>query len=534
MSMSSARVALLASFLTFSSLASAQSLQVELRSKCPVTAPAGAGGGQKMAVLAGLLIQQVISKGVDIAGSALAAAAKDKVTTLSGESASATYYTVDEKANLVTDTSVGCVVLFTAGSGGASNPEWMSKVTADMTQLKSVPDFYMEIELEHIAANDGIKATPQMLYVGKSLAPGNGWFRKQGKDYVVAVSLSSEETGASFGAMSFSFKNIDTGKAYVRVQPNGLTNQLERIADWPISARLPKLPESDATKEAASDRKTAIANYVEANGILKRAALTPLVKTPIESNTAYHDMVRKLCDQIVEANKAIPAGRSEKVEGTQQRFSDPRCPLALWDAKLAADKASTEAQVSDVNNEVTMGLQDLDEPRYPIDGDKFKSIVIHEFGHALGLAHEHQHPVADCFPQFNLIAIKQAYEWSDKDVDENLKTLQLSSVAAEDKFYKTGLGPDGDVYVFSNMPDRLSVMRYDLRSEDFKQPPGSCFDPTANSEPSSGDQAAIARAYPKSNPTKGILANNTLIENVLKTNPNITSVERAALKAFKL
>jgi hypothetical protein len=346
MSKSSARVALLASFLTFSSLASAQSLQVELRSKCPVTAPAGAGGGQKMAVLAGLLIQQVISKGVDIAGSALAAAAKDKVTTLSGESASATYYTVDEKANLVTDTSVGCVVLFTAGSGGASNPEWMSKVTADMTQLKSVPDFYMEIELEHIAANDGIKATPQMLYVGKSLAPGNGWFRKQGKDYVVAVSLSSEETGASFGAMSFSFKNIDTGKAYVRVQPNGLTNQLERIADWPISARLPKLPESDATKEAASDRKTAIASYVEANGILKRAALTPLVKTPIESNTAYHDMVRKLCDQIAEANKAIPAGRSEKLEGTQQRFSDPRCPLALWVAKLAADKASTEAQVA--------------------------------------------------------------------------------------------------------------------------------------------------------------------------------------------
>ena len=62
-----------------------------------------------MAVLAGLLIQQVISKGVDIAGSALTAAAKDKATTLSGESASANYYVVDEKANLVADTSVGCV-----------------------------------------------------------------------------------------------------------------------------------------------------------------------------------------------------------------------------------------------------------------------------------------------------------------------------------------------------------------------------------------------------------------------------------------
>ena len=197
-------------------------------------------------------------------------------------------------------------------------------------------------------------------------------------------------------------------------------------------------------------------------------------------------------------------------------------------------RIGTRALLSDVNNEVTMGLHDLDDLPYPVDGDKFKSIVIHEFGHALGLAHEHQHPVADCFSQFNLTAIKQAYEWNDEEANENLKTLQLSSVAAQDKFYKTGLGPDGDVYVFSNAPDKLSVMRYDLRREDFKEPPGSCFDPTRNSEPSKGDQEAIARAYPRTNPTKGILANNALIENILKANPNITSVERAALKAFKL
>lgn len=197
-------------------------------------------------------------------------------------------------------------------------------------------------------------------------------------------------------------------------------------------------------------------------------------------------------------------------------------------------RIGTRALLSDVNNEVTMGLQDLDEPRYPIDGEKFKAIVIHEFGHTLGLAHEHQHPAADCYPQFNRIAIKQAYEWNDQEADENLKTLQLSSVTTEDKLYKTGLGPDGDVYVFSNVPDKLSVMRYDLRPEDFYQPPGSCFDPTTNSEPSKGDQEAVARAYPKTNQIKGILANNALIENVLKANPNITAVERAALKAFKL
>lgn len=215
-----------------------------------------------------------------------------------------------------------------------------------MAQVKVSPDFYMEIELEPIEANDGIKATPQFLYVGKPLAPGNGWFRKQEKDYVVAVSLSSEETGASFGAMSFSFKNIDTGKGFVRVQPDGLATQLNKIPDWPISARLPKLPESDATKEAIGDRKTAIANYVEANAILKRNALTPLVKPPVEANVAYQEKVRKLCEQIAEANRAIPNAKGDKTDGTPQRFSDPRCPLALWDAKLAADKALSEAQVA--------------------------------------------------------------------------------------------------------------------------------------------------------------------------------------------
>ena len=199
-----ALIALLASCLMLSSVAGAQALQVEFKPKCPVTSPAGVAGGQKMAVIAGLLLQQVIAKGVDIAGSALTAAANDKVTTLAGESSPTTYYEVDEKANLVADKQVGCIVLLTAGSVTQVKPEWMRKVTADFGQIKDVPDFYMEISLENIADNDGIKATPQFLYVGKSLAPGKGWFRKQAKDYVVAVSLSGEESGAAFGAMTFS------------------------------------------------------------------------------------------------------------------------------------------------------------------------------------------------------------------------------------------------------------------------------------------------------------------------------------------
>ncbi|WP_200959418.1 M12 family metallopeptidase [Hydrogenophaga sp. Root209] len=193
-----------------------------------------------------------------------------------------------------------------------------------------------------------------------------------------------------------------------------------------------------------------------------------------------------------------------------------------------------QALLSDRKNAVTMGLQDLDTGRYPIEGEKFKSIVIHEFGHAIGLAHEHQHPAVDCYPQFNIEAIMREYDWKEDKVITNLRMLQVSRVTTAGNFYMMGLDAKDVSYEFSNDPDMDSVMRYHLREEDFKKPPGSCYDPTMNSEPSKGDQDAIARAYPRENATKRIQTQNALIENILKAHPNLTAVERASLRAFKL
>lgn len=68
--------------------ASAQSLKVFMLPGCPVTRPAEAAGGAKsMAVLTGIVLEQIISKGVDIASSALTAAAKDTVAETSEASA---------------------------------------------------------------------------------------------------------------------------------------------------------------------------------------------------------------------------------------------------------------------------------------------------------------------------------------------------------------------------------------------------------------------------------------------------------------
>ncbi len=326
--------------------ASAQSLKVFMLPGCPVTRPAEAAGGAKsMAVLTGIVLEQIISKGVDIASSALTAAAKDKVTTLTGESSSTTYYEVDEKGAVAQSADVGCIVLLSAGATTSDAPEWMRRITAapGLQGIKNVPDFYLEIATERISQSTGLKATPAFLYVGKTLAPGNGWFRKRAKDYVVAVSLNAESSGSAFSAMTFSFKNVDTGSAYGQEQPDGLKDELKSLPDWPIPSRLAKLPETDEVKGAVSARKTVIADYVEANAILKRNALpAPLVKKPIDAEPGYHDAVSKLCTQIDLANKGSPAAKGDKAEAA--KFSDARCPLALWDAKRAVEEASTKEQ----------------------------------------------------------------------------------------------------------------------------------------------------------------------------------------------
>lgn len=341
-----ARIGILAVCASCWTAASAQSLKVFMLPGCPVTRPAEAAGGAKsMAVLTGIVLEQIISKGVDIASSALTAAAKDKVTTLTGESFSTTYYEVDEKGTVAQSTDVGCIVLLSAGATASDAPEWMRRITAapGLKDIKNVPDFYLEITTERISQSTGFKATPAFLYVGKTLAPGNGWFRKREKDYVVAVSLNAEASGSAFGAMTFSFKNVDTGSAYVQEQPDGLKDELKSLPDWPIPSRLAKLPETDEVKGAVSARKTVIADYMEANAILKRNALpAPLIKKAIDAEPGYHDAVFKLCTQIDMANKGSTAAKGDKAEAA--RFSDARCPVALWDAKRAVEEASTKEQ----------------------------------------------------------------------------------------------------------------------------------------------------------------------------------------------
>jgi hypothetical protein len=85
------------------------------------------------------------------------------------------------------------------------------------------------------------------------------------------------------------------------------------------------------------------------------------------------------------------------------------------------------------------------DPEHP----RFEATVLHEFGHALGMQHEHQHPKADI--PWNKPAVYHfylsAYQWSKEEVDHNLFNL------LEDKLTRT------------TTYDPTSIMHYPIPNE---------------------------------------------------------------------
>jgi hypothetical protein len=114
-----------------------------------------------------------------------------------------------------------------------------------------------------------------------------------------------------------------------------------------------------------------------------------------------------------------------------------------------------------------------------------RATILHEFGHALGLLHEHQSPAANCDAEIDWDA---AYKvgadigWDKALVDRNFRQLASSASLNATKV------------------DRKSIMHYSLPPVIFKRGKQSACFVTENFDLSEQDRQFIASVYPKETP----------------------------------
>jgi hypothetical protein len=128
----------------------------------------------------------------------------------------------------------------------------------------------------------------------------------------------------------------------------------------------------------------------------------------------------------------------------------------------------------------SMNLQEFDHS--PPNDDEFRATVLHEFGHAIGLEHEHQNPLAKCRDEFDWPKIYKYLSgppnnWSKETVDFNMGALHEAGLKTTDF-------------------DKKSIMLYTFPAFYFKNgEKSSCFNPT-NTTLSGGDGSLVGKMYP--------------------------------------
>jgi hypothetical protein len=134
-------------------------------------------------------------------------------------------------------------------------------------------------------------------------------------------------------------------------------------------------------------------------------------------------------------------------------------------------------------DQASLNLQDFDKYDPATLNDYALSTIRHEFGHALGIFHEHQSPKSGCEAEYNWDYIYSYLEgppnnWDKEQIDFNLRPINVEGLMATEF-------------------DRRSVMLYQFEDKFYlKGAQSHCYVPQQNVNISQVDHAIATQMYP--------------------------------------
>lgn len=134
--------------------------------------------------------------------------------------------------------------------------------------------------------------------------------------------------------------------------------------------------------------------------------------------------------------------------------------------------------------EASLNLEGMDQvdPNVLLAGE-YKGVILHEFGHAFGMLHEHQSPVATCANEFN---------W-----DFIFKYLSGPPNNWDEETIKFNLVPYGGDDLMMTSFDPQSIMLYSFPAEYYLAGAKSnCYIGSSNIDISGADKATVEYMYP--------------------------------------
>lgn len=159
-----------------------------------------------------------------------------------------------------------------------------------------------------------------------------------------------------------------------------------------------------------------------------------------------------------------------------------QCPVSALDISVSLTSGVSQSPIGpkSQNGVMLLGVAGVDPKTV-----KFRRIVLHEFGHALGLLHEMRHTEQNCWSEFDLPKLKAFYFTEYKISDEARIKADIGRLDAAVM----------NASLFTPGYDRTSVMMYMFPADVFNKKDGSpCFAKTAD-HLSSRDKDTVRLAY---------------------------------------